>query len=88
MSEKTRLCEICKKPISAGRLEAQPATRLCAEHAREIAKYGGEFRTKATTEGTGAKTGIGVVAIDQTRNNEAIEKLRAAYEESQSGQDD
>jgi hypothetical protein len=60
-----------------------PATRLCADHARAILKYGGEFRATATTEGTGQKTGRGVVAINQTRNVEALEALRAQYEETQ-----
>jgi hypothetical protein len=65
-----------------------PATRLCSEHAREVVKYGGEFRATATTEGTGQKTGRGVVAISQTRNSEALEALRAAYEESRAQRDD
>ncbi len=80
MSEQTRPCEICKQPIERERIAALPATRLCTEHARQIAKFGGEFRATATTEGTGQKTGRGVVAINQTRNTDAIEKLRAAYE--------
>jgi hypothetical protein len=80
VSEGTRPCEICRAPIEAERLEAVPETRLCAEHAREIAKYGGEFRATATAEGTGQKTGRGVVAVNKVRNAEAIEKVRAEYE--------
>ena len=57
-----------------------PQTRLCAEHARLIAQYGGEFRATATAEGTGQKTGRGVVAVNQIRNAEALAKLRADYE--------
>src|SRR5690348_5399820 len=65
MFEETRRCEICQKPIEPERLEAIPQTRLCAEHARQIAQYGGEFRATATAEGTGQKTGRGVVAVNQ-----------------------
>jgi hypothetical protein len=82
MSAKTRPCEICLKPIDPGRAEAVPETRLCGEHARQIVQYGGEFRATATTEGTGQKTGRGIVAIRRTRNDEAIGRLRADYEAS------
>ena len=43
MSEKTRPCEICRKPIEPGRVEVLPDTRLCAEHARRIDRHGGEL---------------------------------------------
>ena len=89
MPEATRPCEICKRPIEPERLEAVPQTRLCAEHAREVVKYGGEFRATATAAGTGQKTGRGVVAVHQVRNAEALDKLRAEYEGStRPGEDD
>jgi hypothetical protein len=78
-----RPCEICRRPIEPDRLDALPNTRLCAEHARAIVKHGGEFRATGTTEGTGPKTGRGLVAVTKVRNTEAIEKLRAEYEQSE-----
>lgn len=83
MSTKIRFCEICKQPIHPDRAENVPETRLCATHAEEIAKYGGEFKATGTIEGTGQKTGTGLVAIGRTRNTEALERLRRDYEDSQ-----
>jgi hypothetical protein len=80
VSEGTRPCEICRRMIESERLEAVPETRLCADHARAVAKFGGEFRATATAEGTGQKTGRGVVSVNKVRNTEGIEKLRAEYE--------
>lgn len=34
------LCEVCKQPISEGRLEAMPAARYCVEDQAKIAKAG------------------------------------------------
>lgn len=87
MSEKTRPCEICMQPIAPGRIEAVPATRLCAEHARRIGKHGGEFIRTVTQERTSKegslKRSYGSASIHKTRNHEAIEKLRAEYQEEQ-----
>jgi hypothetical protein len=83
MSTKTRHCEVCKRMIEAERVEAIPETRLCVEHARMIAKYGGEFVVTATRESLG-KTGslkknYGDIATHKTRNQTAVEKLRRDY---------
>ena len=89
MTQKTRPCEICLKPIEAGRLEAVPDTRLCAEHARKIEKHGGEFiRTmvqERTSKASSLKRSYGSASIHKTRNYEALEKLRAEYLDAQEG---
>ncbi len=89
MAEKTRPCEICGRMIDPERVEALPETRLCAEHARLIVKYGGEFIVtgKQTSLGKGGslKKNYGDVSIDKKRNTIALEKLRAEYEQSGEG---
>jgi hypothetical protein len=89
MSQKTRPCEVCMKPIEAGRLEAVPETRLCAEHARQIEKHGGEFiRTmvqERTSKTSSLKRSYGSASIHKTRNYEALEKLKAEHREEQAG---
>ncbi|HVS36998.1 MAG TPA: hypothetical protein VMS17_15665 [Gemmataceae bacterium] len=71
------------KPIAPGRLEAVPETRLCAEHARQIEKLGGEFiRTmvqERTSKAGSLKRSYGSASIHKTRNYEAMEKLKAEY---------
>src|SRR4051794_20838188 len=49
----TRPCEICRALIEPDRIEALPETRLFTEHARSIAKYGGEFTLSSTQESLG-----------------------------------
>lgn len=82
-----RRCQICKHEIDAERAELLPDTRLCAEHAREIAKYGGEFTaigTQASLNKVGSlKKNYGDVGIEKHRNHDAIAKLRDAYEQSE-----
>jgi hypothetical protein len=73
------------RPIEPGRAEAVPDTRLCAEHARQIEKHGGEF-IRATVQERTSKAGslkrsYGSASIHKTRNHEALEKLRAEYHE-------
>jgi hypothetical protein len=53
MPIKTRSCEICRALIEPDRVESLPETRLCTEHARLIAKYGGEFTLSSTQESLG-----------------------------------
>jgi hypothetical protein len=81
---RTRLCEICKQPIDAERAEGLPDTRLCGEHAAEIAAYGGEFIMTAeqerTSKASSLKINYGGIATTKSRNYQALEKLRAAYE--------
>ena len=85
MSTTTRVCEICQQPIHPERLECVPDTRLCVEHARQIAKYGGEFRLSATHDRTSKqgslKKNYGGITAHKTRNHGALEKLRAEYEQ-------
>ncbi len=84
MSTQTRPCEICGKMIEPERIDTLPATRLCTEHGRQIQKFGGEFITKATVERTSREGGIkinyGGVDTTRERNDEAIAKLRQAYQ--------
>jgi hypothetical protein len=87
MSEKTRPCEICQRPIDPERLEYVPETRLCTEHAQQIQKYGGEFIVTAAQERTSKagslKHNYGSVTTSKTRNHAALERLRDAYEQAQ-----
>jgi hypothetical protein len=85
MEEKTRPCEICGQMIDAERAEALPETRLCSLHAREIARYGGEFRLTLKQERLNKpgslKRNPGDIAVTgKTRNEKAITKLRADFE--------
>ena len=78
-----RLCQVCKSPIEPERIEGIPDTRLCVEHGREIAEYGGEFVMSATQERTSKqgslKLNYGGIATNRERNEGAIEALRDAY---------
>jgi hypothetical protein len=84
MSDTTRPCEICKRPIDPERIEFMPETRLCTEHAREIEKLGGEFlitaRHERTSKPGSMKRNYGGVDIQKRRNTKALLKLRADYE--------
>ncbi|MDR3633207.1 MAG: TraR/DksA C4-type zinc finger protein [Isosphaeraceae bacterium] len=87
MSGKTRPCEICDELIDPERVEAVPETRLCTTHARQIQKHGGEFLLTASPERTSKpgsmKRNYGGVDIQKQRNTQAINKLRAEYDEEQ-----
>jgi hypothetical protein len=84
MTARTRPCAICHQEIPAERLEAVPETRLCLEHARRIAKYGGEFTMTMRQESLGKpgslKKNYGGVNVRKTRNLAGLERLRAEYE--------
>jgi hypothetical protein len=84
-----RPCEICNQPIEPERAEAVPETRLCAAHGREIEKYGGEFRVTASWERTSKvgslKRNYGGVTPQKTRNQQALERLRADWLETHPG---
>lgn len=79
-----RLCQVCKGPIEQERLEGIPDTRLCKEHGREIANYGGEFIMSASQERTSKqgslKLNYGGIATTKQRNDQGIEDLRNDYE--------
>jgi hypothetical protein len=90
MAGTVRKCEICRKWIEPGRLEALVHTQLCGEHAREMdEKYGGEFITRSREERTSKpgslKLNIGGVITRMVRNTEGIERLRRDYEEERYG---
>lgn len=81
---KTRPCEICAQPIDPERIEMVPETRLCTQHATEIGRFGGEFVVTGTQSSLGKggslKKNYGDVSIAKTRNQEALRKLRDAYD--------
>ena len=84
MSVKTRPCQICGRLIDSERIEAVPETRLCTEHARMIAKYGGEFTLTAKQANLGKsgslKKNYGDITVDKHRNSVAIQKLQQDYD--------
>lgn len=84
MSQKSRPCAICMKPIDPDRIESAPDTRLCTEHAKQIQKFGGEFIITATQERTSKagslKRNYGSVSTSKTRNYQALERLRDEWE--------
>ena len=79
-----RLCEICKRTIEQDRAEAIPDTRLCTEHGREIARFGGEFVISAEQERTSKagslKLNYGGITTARSRNTAAVARLRDEYE--------
>jgi hypothetical protein len=85
MAQKTRLCEICMKPIDPDRLESFTDTRLCSDHAAKIKKHGGEFIRAVSQETTskqgGLKKNYGGVNTEKIRNQAAIEALKIEFEE-------
>ena len=85
MSGNTRPCEICGQPIDSERIEVLPETRLCVEHAKAIAKHGGEFIVTGTQaslgKGGSLKKNYGDISVEKKRNTEALRKLRAEYQE-------
>ena len=84
-----RACEVCRRWIEPVRIEADRHTVLCAECAEKINKHGGEyFRTvkeERTSKTTSIRQGYGSAEIHKTRNQEALEKLRAEHLDEQQG---
>jgi len=82
-----RFCIVCKAEIEAERIQSIPATRLCAKHAKEIERFGGEFKLSASQERTSKqgslKVNYGGIATNSTRNEEALNKLLDEYEAAQ-----
>jgi hypothetical protein len=89
MPTRTRPCEVCKTLIEPERVEAIPETRLCAEHARMIGRYGGEFIVTTSRENPGKsgslKKNYGGVTTQKRRNKLALEKLRREIAEKGRG---
>ncbi len=79
-----RFCAVCKAVIDPERLEGVPDTRLCTTHAREIEKYGGEFRLLSTPDRTSKqgslKHNYSGVTASRSRNAEALQRLQQDYE--------
>jgi hypothetical protein len=67
-----------------------PETRLCADHARQIQKYGGEFIVTASQERTSKsgspKHNYGGVTTSKSRNHGVLEKLRDDWEQTNSAE--
>jgi ribosome-binding protein aMBF1 (putative translation factor) len=86
MPTKTRPCEICRELIEPERVEAIPETRLCTEHAKMIARYGGEFTLSSTQESLGKvgslKKNYGGITPEKTRNAKAMEQMRRDFTEA------
>ncbi len=84
MPDKSRPCAVCGRPIDPERLAALADTRLCIDHARAAAKYGGEFtlvrRQVSLGKAGSLKKNYGDVSVEKFRNAAAIEKLRQEYE--------
>ena len=84
---KSRPCEICMQPIEPERIEILPDTHLCCDHAKKIAKFGGEFTITAVRERTSKagslKKNYGGVTPSKRRNHRALEQLRDEYLEEQ-----
>ncbi len=82
-----RLCIVCKQPIEDERIDAIPATKLCAAHGEEIEAFGGEFKVSASQERTSKqgsmKMNYGGISTSSVRNDEALERLLDDYERRQ-----
>jgi hypothetical protein len=81
MTHKTRPCEICGEMIDPERAEALPDTRLCTEHARQMAKFGGEFKislkqTNLGKQGSLKKNAGDVAVAGKRRNTLGVAKLK------------
>ena len=85
-----RLCIVCKREIEADRIEAIPATRLCAQHGHEIERFGGEFTVSASQERTSKqgslKLNYGGISTRARRNDEALNELLDEYEKQKHGE--
>ena len=83
MSNRTRMCVICKRLIEPDRASAVKGTNLCTEHGEAIKKFGAEFVVTAEQESLqkpgSMKRNPGGVATRMIRNLEALEQLREEY---------
>jgi hypothetical protein len=84
MSVKRRFCAVCKCEIPAERIETDPNTRLCAKHALEIEKHGGEFLRTGEYVSLGKpgsiKQNLGDVTVTSKRNQEGLSRLLDDYD--------
>ena len=89
MSDQTRPCEVCGEPIDPERIDVLPETRLCTEHAKQVARYGGEFLLTATQSSLGKdgslKKNYGDVSVSRKRNTEGVRRLIDDYDRGRKG---
>ncbi|MBN9521990.1 TraR/DksA C4-type zinc finger protein [bacterium] len=89
MSDRTRPCEVCGEPIDPERIDVLPETRLCTEHAKQVARYGGEFLLTATQSSLGKdgslKKNYGDVSVSRKRNTEGVRRLIDDYDRGRKG---
>jgi hypothetical protein len=87
MTVKRRFCAVCSCAIEVERLEGDSRTRLCAKHAKEIEKYGGEFVGTGEYGSLGKagslKHNYGDVTVTWKRNEEGLRKLLDDYDREQ-----
>jgi hypothetical protein len=84
MSNRTRMCVICKQLIDPERAADLPNTNLCTKHGEEIERFGGEFRIQSQGENLSKpgslKRNPGGVKTRMVRNLRALEELRAEHD--------
>lgn len=87
MTQRTRMCVICKKLIEPDRAAAMAQTNLCTEHGEAINKFGGEFKVAFRQESLqkpgSMKRNPGGVTTRMIRNLQALERLREEYQSQQ-----
>ena len=89
MSNRTRMCVICKKLIEPERAADLKNTNLCTEHGEAIERFGGEFKVQSQGENLSKpgslKRNPGGVKTRLVRNLLALDELRQAYENQRAG---
>ncbi|HEX5106015.1 MAG TPA: hypothetical protein VFV87_19485 [Pirellulaceae bacterium] len=89
MSQRTRMCVICKKLIEPERAAAMASTNLCTEHGEAIERFGGEFRVQSQGENLSKpgslKRNPGGVKTRMVRNLRALDQLREECEKQKQG---
>jgi len=89
MSNRTRMCVICKKLIEPERAADLQNTNLCTKHGEAIERFGGEFRIQSQGENLSKpgslKRNPGGVKTRMVRNLRALDELRAEYEKQRTG---
>ena len=88
MAHTYRFCEVCRCQIDPERVETCPDSQLCETHAKEIVRYGGEFISVGEHENAGRAGSIkgvttGVGRITRRRNEEALHRLIADFEQAE-----
>ena len=88
MSNRTRMCVICKKLIEPDRAADLQNTNLCTAHGEAIERFGGEFKIQSQGENLSKpgslKRNPGGVKTRMIRNLRALDELRAEHEKQRS----